>query len=80
MIILYHGDGYFTHYGHNKINFLEQLDMVEKGDVIGLVGNTGVSSGPHLHFEVWKEFKPLDPLTFFPEYKTLELKSHSEQN
>ena len=80
MIILYHGDGYFTHYGHNKINFLEQLDMVEKGDVIGLVGNTGVSSGPHLHFEVWKEFKPLDPLTFFPEYKTLELKSYSEQN
>ena len=80
MIILYHGDGYFTHYGHNKINFLEQLDMVNVGDVIGLVGDTGVSSGPHLHFEVWKEFKPLDPLTFFPEYKTIELKSYSEQN
>ena len=80
MIILYHGDGYFTHYGHNKINFLEQLDMVNKGDVIALVGDTGVSTGPHLHFEVWKEFTPLDPLAFFPEYKTLDLESYSEQN
>ena len=80
MIILYHGDGYFTHYGHNKINFLERLDMVNVGDVIGLVGDTGVSTGPHLHFEVWKEFTPLDPLAFFPEYKTIDLESYSEQN
>ena len=80
MIILYHGDGYFTHYGHNKINFLEQLDMVNVGDVIGLVGDTGVSTGPHLHFEVWKEFTPLDPLAFFPEYKTIDLESYIEQN
>ena len=80
MIILYHGDGYFTHYGHNKVNFLEQLDMVNVGDVIGLVGDTGVSTGPHLHFEVWKEFTPLDPLAFFPEYKTIDLESYSEQN
>ena len=80
VIILYHGDGYFTHYGHNKINFFEQLDMVNVGDVIGLVGDTGVSTGPHLHFEVWKEFTPLDPLAFFPEYKTIDLESYSEQN
>ena len=73
MIILYHGDDYFTHYGHNKENLKEQLDIVERGEVIALVGNTGISSGPHLHFEVWREFVPLDPFLFFPEYNESDL-------
>ena len=73
MVILYHGDGYFTHYGHNKKNLKYQLDIVEKGEIIALVGSSGISSGPHLHFEIWKEFKPVDPLLYFPEYSYNDL-------
>ena len=72
-IILYHGDSYFTHYGHNKKNLKYQLDIVEKGEVVALVGSTGISSGPHLHFEIWREFKPVDPLLYFPEYVNSDL-------
>ena len=73
MIILYHGDDYFTHYGHNKNNLVDQLDIVNRGDVIGLVGSTGISTGPHLHFEVWRQFEPVDPFVFFPEYNNSNL-------
>ena len=73
MIILYHGDDYFTHYGHNKQNFKKQLDIVKRGEVIALVGSTGISTGPHLHFEVWREFSPVDPMLYFPEYDSLSL-------
>lgn len=68
LIIIYHGDDYMTHYGHNQRNLVARLDVVKRGDVIGLVGNTGLSSGPHLHFEVWKGEKSIDPLIYFPEY------------
>jgi murein DD-endopeptidase MepM/ murein hydrolase activator NlpD len=73
MVILYHGDDYFTHYGHNKNNLVEKLDIVDRGDVIGLVGSTGISTGPHLHFEVWRQFVPMDPFAFFPEYNNSNL-------
>ena len=73
MVIIYHGDDYFTHYGHNKKNLKQQLDFVDKGEIIGLVGTTGISSGPHLHFEIWREFQPVDPLEYFPEYATSDI-------
>jgi murein DD-endopeptidase MepM/ murein hydrolase activator NlpD len=73
LIILYHGDDYFTHYGHAKQNFKNQLDSVTRGEVIALVGNTGISSGPHLHFEIWKKFVAIDPLIYFPEYRATDL-------
>ena len=41
--------------------------------MISLAGNTGISSGPHLHFEVWEGSNPLDPLEFFPEYNEKNL-------
>ncbi|MEL6866779.1 MAG: M23 family metallopeptidase [Bacteroidota bacterium] len=54
-IIIYHEDGSFGHYGHLKKDgvLVEEGQKVEAGEVIGLSGNTGWSSGPHLHFEVY---------------------------
>ncbi|MDG2265957.1 MAG: M23 family metallopeptidase [Candidatus Marinimicrobia bacterium] len=73
MIIIYHGNDYFTFYGHNQVNLVDKRDIVNRGDVISLAGNTGISSGPHLHFEVWEGSNPLDPLNFFPEYNEKNL-------
>ena len=72
VIILYHGNDYFTYYGHNKKNLKSQWDIVERGEVIGIVGSTGVSSGPHLHFEIWKEFSPINPCVRAPCFGGLE--------
>jgi len=77
LIIIHHGDGYFTHYGHNQINLKSKLDLVNKGEVIGLVGNTGISTGPHLHFEIWKNKQSIDPLIYFPEYDKTDLTSNN---
>jgi len=73
MVIIYHGNDYFTFYGHNQVNLVDKRDIVNRGDVISLAGNTGISSGPHLHFEVWEGSNPLDPLNFFPEYNKKNL-------
>ena len=73
MLIIYHGNDYFTFYGHNQVNLVDKRDIVNRGDVISLAGNTGISSGPHLHFEVWEGSNPLDPLEFFPEYNEKNL-------
>ena len=69
--------GFGGAYGATQ-NLKEQLDFVNRGDVIGLVGNTGISSGPHLHFEVWREFIAVDPLIYFPEYRIFDLTSSNE--
>ncbi len=73
LIIIYHGGGYMTHYGHNQNNLVSRLDMVKGGDIIGYVGNTGISSGPHLHFEIWKDDSSIDPLIYFPNYLKKDL-------
>jgi murein DD-endopeptidase MepM/ murein hydrolase activator NlpD len=72
-IILYHGDDYFTVYGHNKINLVKVRDFVKRGDVIASAGSTGIASGPHLHFEIWQDGKTVNPLELFPKYKQKDI-------
>jgi murein DD-endopeptidase MepM/ murein hydrolase activator NlpD len=64
LIIIYHGDGFYTYYGHNQRCLLQRGSLVKKGQAIALLGNTGISSAPHLHFEIWKDGVPLDPKQF----------------
>ena len=56
MIILYHGDACYTLYGHLKEIWIHSGDKIKKGQMMGLVGSTGQSTGPHLHFEI--DFDP----------------------
>lgn len=64
VIVIDHSDGYSTLYAHMKRveKGIRAGKHVEKGDVIGYVGTSGLSTGPHLHFEVRKDGKHLDPL------------------
>jgi len=69
VIIIDHG-GYQTYYAHlSKINVYIGL-RVEKGDFIARSGNTGTSTGPHLHFEVRKNDEPNDPVAYLPRTNT----------
>ena len=64
LIILRHSEEYVTVYAHNEVNLVEEGMWAEKGQIIGKVGQTGRASGPHLHFEIRKNNKPLDPFLF----------------
>jgi murein DD-endopeptidase MepM/ murein hydrolase activator NlpD len=58
-----HADGYESVYGHASELFVEPDRAVERHEVIALSGNTGTSTAPHLHFEIWKDGAPIDPRT-----------------
>ena len=62
-IIIEHNNEYTTIYGHNSKLLVNEGDRVEKGQVISKMGSTGRSTGSHLHFEIHKNGKPIDPLT-----------------
>jgi len=64
LIILRHSEEYVTVYAHNQVNLVEEGAWAEKGQIIGKVGQTGKATGPHLHFEIRKNNKALDPLLF----------------
>lgn len=59
-----HGDGIVTRYGHNKSIEVDVGDLVTKGQIIGKMGSTGRSTGPHVHYEVIKRGKQIDPLPY----------------
>ena len=59
-----HANGYSTLYAHNKENLVKVGEMVGKGQTIALLGSTGRSSGPHVHFEVHRDGKHHNPLRF----------------
>ena len=59
-----HGNGYMTRYAHNMKNLVKVGDTVKKGDPVALMGSTGRSTGPHVHFEVHLNNQMVDPLRF----------------
>jgi murein DD-endopeptidase MepM/ murein hydrolase activator NlpD len=84
-VIIYHGYQYTTLYGHMFRIKVRPGQSVKRGEVIGYVGNTGKSTGPHLHYEVMKGGKHLDPIYFFyndltPEQYQQILKIASSRN
>ncbi|NHF58730.1 peptidoglycan DD-metalloendopeptidase family protein [Flavobacteriaceae bacterium TP-CH-4] len=67
LVVISHSDGYETWYAHLERFDVAENQVVQKGEVIGYVGSTGLSSGPHLHYEVHKDKKRLDPMKFIKE-------------
>lgn len=64
-VVINHGYGYETLYGHMFRVKVRQGQSVKRGDLIGYVGSTGKSTGPHCHYEVHKNGQKLDPIYFF---------------
>lgn len=60
-VVIDHGNGYQSKYAHNRINLVKAGDLVAEDTVIAEVGSTGLSTGPHLHFEVKRDGKYLNP-------------------
>ncbi len=64
LVEINHGNGYVTRYGHNRRNLVAVGQTVQRGDAIAQIGSTGRSTGPHVHFEVLRQGRQVDPLTF----------------
>ena len=82
-----HGFGYETLYAHMSKYIVKRGQKVKRGEIIGYVGNTGTSVAPHLHYEVHKEKRKINPVNFYyndlnpDEYeKMLEISSQSNQS
>jgi len=67
LIKIDHGYDMSTRYGHNARLRVDLGQAVRRGQIIALVGNTGRSTAPHLHYEVWKDDVPVDPRGYLPE-------------
>jgi murein DD-endopeptidase MepM/ murein hydrolase activator NlpD len=70
LVALEHGFGFSTYYAHNKMLNVKVGQKVKRGDIIGYIGSTGNSTGPHVHYEVWREGKPMNPLNYLEERKS----------
>ena len=86
-ILIDHGFGYQTLYAHLSKFKARVGQRIKRGDVIGYVGSTGSSTGPHLHYEVWRNGMKIDPINFFfndltPEQyaKVVEIASRATQS
>ena len=67
MLQISHGYGYATRYGHLSEILVRSGQRVRRGDVLGRVGSTGRSTGPHLHYEVFKAGRPVNPARYLGE-------------
>ena len=64
VVVLEHGLGFSTIYAHNKSNAVKVGQHVRRGDVVGQVGSTGRTTGPHVHYEVLKDGKNVNPAPY----------------
>jgi murein DD-endopeptidase MepM/ murein hydrolase activator NlpD len=64
LVELSHGDGLVTLYAHNEENLVQPGDVVRKGQAIALMGSSGRSTGAHVHFEVYKHGRSVDPSSY----------------
>ncbi|TVZ39996.1 murein DD-endopeptidase MepM/ murein hydrolase activator NlpD [Alteromonadaceae bacterium 2753L.S.0a.02] len=64
MVEVNHGNGFSTRYAHCKENLVKVGDVVKKGQIVALMGTSGRSTGPHVHFEVYKNGRTVDPATY----------------
>jgi murein DD-endopeptidase MepM/ murein hydrolase activator NlpD len=64
LVEITHGNGYVTRYAHNSSLMVEAGQTVRRGDPLALMGSTGRSTGTHLHFEVLRDGKPVNPVSF----------------
>ena len=68
MIILHHQNNFFTIYGFLDTILVKSRDLINKGQIIGKVGNDD-DSGPNLYFEIWKDNQVIDPRNLINNYK-----------
>lgn len=64
IVVIEHGHGFSTVYAHNTKNLIKVGATVRRGQQISTTGSTGVSTGPHVHYEVWKNGKCINPETY----------------
>jgi murein DD-endopeptidase MepM/ murein hydrolase activator NlpD len=64
VVLVEHGCGFSTAYAHNRSNAVKVGQRVKRGDIIGYIGSTGKSTGPHVHYEVWEKGKRINPSKF----------------
>lgn len=64
LVVLEHGFGFSTFYAHNKMVNVNVGQKVKRNDIIGYIGSTGNSTGPHVHYEVWQDGKSLNPTKY----------------
>ena len=64
VVVVEHGHGFSTAYAHNRKATVRIGDRLRRGDVIALSGSTGISTGPHVHYEIWKGGRHVDPVAF----------------
>ena len=64
LVEINHGDGYVTRYAHNEKTLVSVGQTVKRGESVALMGSTGRSTGPHVHFEVLRNGRQVDPLSF----------------
>ena len=67
LVTIRHNNGYMSLYGHLDEISVNLGDRLSAGQILGRVGSSGLATGPHLHFEVRRQGKPVDPLKLFPE-------------